>query len=134
MIRFDALRAATVITMVRWMIAIALVATATQASADPSHPSRAKAKPRIQTTLAAVPAAPRTCAQPACAAHDGDHQATEADGQFHPVDVKIPIGGIAIASMEGLWLRRGPTLRHKPIMVSPIVVGDALTLSLGGSF
>jgi hypothetical protein len=36
--------------------------------------------------------------------------------------------------MEGLWLRRGPTLRNKPIMVSPIVVGGAVTLSLGGSW
>lgn len=118
--------------MVRWMIAIALVATAAQASADPSHVPGAKAKPPIQTKIAAAPDAPKTCAQPACAARDGEH--AQADESFQPVDVKIPIGGIAVASMEGLWLRRGPTLRNKPIMVSPIVVGNALTLSLGGSF
>ena len=99
--------------MVRWTLAL-FVLTAT-AHADPSAPTPpVKAKP---------------CAQPAC-----DASATKADDQLKPVDVRIAIGNLAIASMEGVWLRRGPTLRKKPILVSPIVVGDALTLSLGGSW
>ena len=101
--------------MVRWTLAL-FVLTAT-AHADPSAPAKTsgEAKP---------------CSQPAC-----DASTTKPDDdQVKPVDLRIAIGDLAIASMEGVWLRRGPTLRKKPILVSPIVVGNALTLSLGGSF
>src|SRR5215510_5796089 len=76
-----------------------------------------------------------SCSQPACKDVAVEHGGAKDDPSlFVPVDVRIPIGGIAVASIEGVWLRRGPTLRNEPIMVSPIVVGDALTLSLGGRF
>ncbi len=79
---------------------------------------------------AVSPERAQPCAQPAC-----DAATTKADDQqAKPADVRISLGEIAVASMEGVWLRRGPTLRNKPILVSPIVVGDALTLSLGGSW
>ncbi|HTJ44754.1 MAG TPA: hypothetical protein VL463_21760 [Kofleriaceae bacterium] len=117
--------------MRRWTLALAVIAaTANAAAADPQRAPTARAI----TPAPSSEVAPKACAQPACGdaplkmRDDDDREITK------PVDVKIPIGGIAIASMEGLWLRRGPTLRKKPIMVSPIVVGDALTLSLGGSF
>jgi hypothetical protein len=108
----------------RWAIVMGVVGAAGVASADPS------AKPAtLPHAVLADSDAPRACTEPACDA------ASEKPGdELVPVDVKIPLGGIAIASMEGLWLRRGPTLRDKPIMISPIVVAGALTLSLGGSF
>ena len=112
------------------MLAIAVIAaTAVNAGADPHHAPTARA-------IAPAPKeAPRACTQPACGTAPVAANADDANAPITtPVDVKIPIGGIAVASMEGLWLKRGPTLRKKPIMVSPIVVGDALTLSLGGSF
>jgi hypothetical protein len=74
-----------------------------------------------------------SCAQPAC--HDVRPESTTDRGDDHtPVDIRIHLGHVAIATMEGVWLRRGPTLRNEPIMVSPIVVGDALTIALGGRF
>ena len=116
----------------RWVIAMVVVAAAGAASADPASAKKDSTVAQASAPMAAaiVPSdAPRACNQPAC-----DAASTKPGDQFVPVDVRIPIGGIAIASMEGLWLRRGPTLRDKPIMLSPIVVGGALTLSLGGSF
>jgi hypothetical protein len=125
----------------RWAIAMVVVGAAKLASADPTASISASGAPKpvakaaarpttpIGAAIAALDEAPRACHQPAC-----DAAATTPDALFAPVDVRIPIGGIAVASMEGLWLRRGPTLRDKPIMLSPIVVGGALTLSLGGSF
>lgn len=107
--------------MVRWTLAL-LVMTAA-AHADP-------AQNRGPIRGAVTPEGAKPCAQPAC---DAAATAPDAD-QMKPVDVKIALGDLAIASMEGVWLRRGPTLRKKPILVSPIVVGNALTLSLGGSF
>ena len=100
--------------MARWALAIIVLSAATigVGHADPAKPAPVK-----------------PCDQPAC-----DASAAKADDQAKPVDVRIALGEIAVASMEGVWLRRGPTLRNKPILVSPIVVGDALTLSLGGSW
>jgi hypothetical protein len=112
----------------RWAIAMVVVGVANLASADPA--AKPPAKPAtLAPAIAKSDDAPRACTQPAC-----DAASAKPGQQIVPVDVHIPIGGIAIASMEGLWLRRGPTLRDKPIMISPIVVGGALTLSLGGSF
>jgi hypothetical protein len=110
----------------RWAIAMVVVGAAKLASADPAP---AKPGAPLAPAIAHDDDAPRACSKPAC-----DAAAAQPGAEIVPVDVKIPIGGIAIASMEGLWLRRGPTLRDKPIMISPIVVGGALTLSLGGSF
>jgi hypothetical protein len=101
----------------RWAIAITVLSTAV-AHADPSAVRGAVTPERAQP-----------CAQPGC-----DAASAKDDDQAKPVDVRIALGEIAVASMEGVWLRRGPTLRNKPILVSPIVVGNALTLSLGGSF
>ncbi len=98
----------------RWAIAI-IVLSAAAADADPATPH---------------PGDPvKPCSEPGC-----DAAAAKPDEHVKPVDVRIALGEIAVASMEGVWLRRGPTLRNKPILVSPIVVGDALTLSLGGSW
>ena len=105
--------------MVRWTLALVLVSAAHVAVADPAT---------APIKGAVVPERTQPCAQPACDAK------IAPEDQPKPVDVRIPIGGVAIASMEGVWLRRGPTLRRRPILVSPIVVGDAVTLSLGGSF
>jgi hypothetical protein len=96
-------------------VVILVAATATAARAEP---------PRHHEL--------HSCAQPAC--RDVRPEPTEHDGDFAPVDIRIHLGGVAVATMEGVWLRRGPTLRNEPIMVSPIVVGDALTIALGGRF
>jgi hypothetical protein len=100
----------------------------------------ARAQPRSDARpmpTAVVPerddAPPHSCSQPACRDVRPD-SGRDGEVPFTPVDIRVHLGEIAVASMEGLWLRRGPTLRNEPIMVSPVVVGDAVTLALGGRF
>ena len=110
-----------------WMIGLAVVTSlSTAASADPERVGTGIAPERDEI------ARPRSCGEPAC--QDVRLVASRQDADFKPVDLRLDLGDVAIATMEGVWLRRGPTLRNEPIMVSPIVVGDALTLSLGGRF
>ena len=104
----------------RWAIAIIVLSASAGAHADPSSAG---------VKGAVTPERAQPCSQPGC-----DAASAKDDDQAKPVDVRIALGEIAVASMEGVWLRRGPTLRNKPILVSPIVVGNALTLSLGGSW
>jgi hypothetical protein len=121
--------------MMRGSIAMTLIVVAVSAaSAEPARTVRASTK-SIAAATPPAPAAdsqetPRACKEPAC---DAAERAAEEE-PFKPVDLRIHLGDTAVATMEGLWLRRGPTLRNKPIMVSPIVVGGGVTLSLGGSF
>jgi hypothetical protein len=117
------------------VLVIGTLAAAQAASADPA-PGAPAAVGAI--TPERADRRPHSCAEPGCRDERTDGRADlvrgHEDGMTRPVDVRIPIGEIAVASMEGVWLRRGPTLRNEPIMVSPIVVGDALTLALGGRF
>ena len=106
-------------------IAIAITLPASLAAAEPK-PTREAHVVGVVPEMARRMAAP--CAQPACDA------ATSTDEPFRPVDLRIHLGEVAVATMEGVWLRRGPTLRNVPIMVSPIVIGDGVTLALGGRF
>jgi len=110
-----------------WMIGLVVMTSAAAANADPDRSSAGGVPDR-----AAHDSRPRSCGEPAC--RDLHPTSAHDDGDFKPVDLRLDLGDVAIATMEGVWLRRGPTLRNEPIMVSPIVVGDALTLSLGGRF
>ena len=106
-------------------------ATVPRATADPAH-AHAPIRPAIAP--ARDGARPRSCHQPACRAVRPEGARAADDPTFKPFDPHIHLGRIAVASMEGVWLCRGPKVHHEPIMVSPIVVGDAITLALGGRF
>ncbi len=111
---------------------LAVVATTAQiAAADPSR-ERAPVRTSVMPELDRAPA--HSCSQPACRDLRPEGADRIDDKTFHPVDVRIHLGGVAVATMEGVWLRRGPRLRNVPIMVSPVVVGDAVVMALGGRF
>jgi len=110
------------------VLAASAIATPT-AAADP----RRTAPTRSPAPTTHDRARPHSCRVPACSearpakGHDDDQP-------FKPFNPKIHLGKFAVASMEGLWLRHGPKVHDQPVMVSPIVVGDAIVMALGGKF
>jgi hypothetical protein len=114
--------------------AVGLLAAGTAAPAAAADPAHANAPVRTAVAPARDGVKPRSCHQPACRDVRAEGARKADDPTFKPFDPHIHLGRIAVASMEGVWLCRGPKVHHEPIMVSPIVVGDAITLALGGRF